>query len=41
MRIELRGVSKGRNGQALPATTVGFESGRATLAPSPASRRRS
>lgn len=32
MRIELRGVSKGRNGQALPTTTVGFESGRATLA---------
>lgn len=32
MRIELRGVTKGRHGQALPATTVGFESGRATLA---------
>lgn len=32
MRIELRGVSKGRAGQSLPATTVGFESGRATLA---------
>jgi len=32
MRIELRGVSKGRNGQALAATTVGYESGRATLA---------
>nr|WP_246149989.1 hypothetical protein [Agromyces intestinalis] len=31
MRVELRGVSKGRNGQVLPATTVGFESGRATL----------
>lgn len=32
MRIELRGVAKGRDGQALPPTTVGFESGRATLA---------
>lgn len=32
MRIELRGVSKGRGGQALPPTTIGFESGRATLA---------
>jgi hypothetical protein len=32
VRIELRGVSKGRAGQALPTTTVGFESGRATLA---------
>lgn len=32
MRIELRGVSKGRDGQVLPATTIGFESGRATLA---------
>ena len=32
MRLELRGVSKGRRGQALPATTIGFESGRATLA---------
>ena len=32
MRIELRGVSKGRHGQALPPTTIGFESGRATLA---------
>ncbi|MFD6054371.1 hypothetical protein [Agromyces sp. NPDC060279] len=32
MRIELRGVAKGRDGQALPTTTVGFESGRATLA---------
>jgi len=31
MRNELRGVSKGRQGQSLPATTVGFESGRATL----------
>jgi hypothetical protein len=31
MRIELRGVSKGRQGQSLPFTTVGFESGRATL----------
>lgn len=31
MRVELRGVSKGRRGQALPVTTVGFESGRATL----------
>lgn len=32
MRIELRGVAKGRDGQALGTTTVGFESGRATLA---------
>lgn len=32
MRIELRGVGKGRRSEALPATTVGFESGRATLA---------
>jgi hypothetical protein len=32
MRIELRGASKGRRAQALPTTTVGFESGRATLA---------
>jgi hypothetical protein len=32
VRIELRGVSKGRDGQVLPAMTVGFESGRATLA---------
>lgn len=32
MRIELRGVSKGRRGQALAPTTIGFESGRATLA---------
>ncbi|MBT2517952.1 hypothetical protein J7E29_10945 [Streptomyces sp. ISL-90] len=32
MRIELRGASKGRRGQALPTTTIGFESGRATLA---------
>lgn len=32
MRIELRGVSKGRRGLALAPTTVGFESGRATLA---------
>jgi hypothetical protein len=32
MRIELRGVRKGRNGRALAATTVGYESGRATLA---------
>src|SRR5690349_8212404 len=32
MRIELRDVSKGRDGQALGATTVGFESGQATLA---------
>lgn len=31
MRIELRAVSKGRQGQSLPSTTVGFESGRATL----------
>ena len=31
MRIELRGVSKGRQGQSLSSTTVGFESGRATL----------
>ena len=31
MRVELRGVSKGRQGQSLPSTTVGFESGRATL----------
>jgi hypothetical protein len=32
MRIDLRGVRKGRRGQALPTTTIGFESGRATLA---------
>jgi hypothetical protein len=32
MRVELRGVAKGRDGQALATTTVGFESGRATLA---------
>ncbi|MGW9168188.1 hypothetical protein [Agromyces sp. NPDC055658] len=32
MRIELRDVTKGRDAQALGATTVGFESGRATLA---------
>ncbi|WP_235508366.1 hypothetical protein [Agromyces sp. Soil535] len=32
MRIELRGVGKGRRGQALASTSVGFESGRATLA---------
>ena len=32
MRLELHGVTKGRRGQALPATTIGFESGRATLA---------
>ncbi|HEU0181942.1 MAG TPA: hypothetical protein VFR16_07115 [Agromyces mariniharenae] len=32
MRIELRGVGKGRRSEALPATTVGFESGRATMA---------
>ncbi|GGI46358.1 hypothetical protein BCL57_001275 [Agromyces flavus] len=32
MRIELHGVSKGRRGRALPATTIAFESGRATLA---------
>lgn len=32
MRIELRGVAKGRDGQALGTTSVGFESGRATLA---------
>lgn len=32
MRIELRDVSKGRAGQALGPTSVGFESGRATLA---------
>jgi len=32
MRIELRGVGKGRRSEALPPTTVGFESGRATLA---------
>ncbi|MFE6254289.1 hypothetical protein [Agromyces sp. NPDC057865] len=32
MRIELRGVGKGRRSEALPTTTVGFESGRATLA---------
>ncbi|MBM7506185.1 hypothetical protein ACFPER_03635 [Agromyces aurantiacus] len=32
MRIDLRGVAKGRRGTALPATTVAFESGRATLA---------
>lgn len=32
MRIELRGVAKGRRGQALASTTIGFESGRATLA---------
>ncbi|WP_205649371.1 hypothetical protein [Agromyces sp. LHK192] len=32
MRIELRGVSKGRDGDALPSTTVRYESGRATLA---------
>jgi hypothetical protein len=31
MRVELRGVSKGRREHALPVTTVGFESGRATL----------
>ncbi|MET4160001.1 hypothetical protein [Agromyces sp. PvR057] len=32
MRIDLHHVSKGRKGQALPGTTIGFESGRATLA---------
>ncbi|WP_353826356.1 hypothetical protein [Agromyces sp. SYSU T0242] len=32
MRIDLHGVAKGRRGRALPATTVGYESGRATLA---------
>ena len=32
MRIELRGVAKGRRGRALAPTTIGFESGRATLA---------
>ncbi|MGW4929420.1 hypothetical protein ACWEOH_09720 [Agromyces sp. NPDC004153] len=32
MRIELRGVGKGRRSEALPATTIGYESGRATLA---------
>ena len=32
MRIELRGVGKGRRTRALPPTTIGFESGRATLA---------
>ena len=32
MRIELRGVGKGRRSEALPPTTVGFESGQATLA---------
>ncbi|WP_400997285.1 hypothetical protein [Agromyces sp. GXQ0307] len=32
MRIDLHGVAKGRHGRALPATTIGFESGRATLA---------
>jgi len=32
VRIELRGVGKGRRGQALAPTSVGFESGRATLA---------
>ena len=32
MRIELRDVAKGRDGQALGTTSVGFESGRATLA---------
>ena len=32
MRIELRGVAKGRRGQALAPRTIGFESGRATLA---------
>ncbi|MCP2370597.1 hypothetical protein BJ978_001273 [Agromyces terreus] len=31
MRIDLHNVSKGRRGLALPATTIGFESGRATL----------
>ena len=32
VRIELRGVGKGRRSQALAPTTIGFESGRATLA---------
>ncbi|WP_187432562.1 hypothetical protein [Agromyces mariniharenae] len=32
MRIDLRGVGKGRRTEALPATTIGYESGRATLA---------
>ncbi|WP_216648756.1 hypothetical protein [Agromyces agglutinans] len=32
MRIDVRAVRKGRGGQVLPATTLGFESGRATLA---------
>jgi len=32
VRIELRGVGKGRRTRALPPTTIGFESGRATLA---------
>ncbi|MCX7522943.1 hypothetical protein OSC27_11725 [Microbacterium sp. STN6] len=32
MKIDVTGVSKGRRGEALPATTLHFESGRATLA---------
>lgn len=32
MRIELHGVGKGRRTEALPATTIGYESGRTTLA---------
>lgn len=32
MRVDLTGVSQGRDGQALPATTVSFRSGHATLA---------
>jgi len=32
MRIDLHRVRKGRDGQALPTVTLGFESGRATLA---------
>ncbi len=32
MRIELRDVSKGRRGQALPASTLSYESGAAALA---------
>ena len=32
MRIELRGVAKGRDGRSLPTTNLSYESGRATLA---------
>jgi hypothetical protein len=39
MRIELSGVGKGRRTAALPPTTAGYESGRATLARAETERR--